>query len=129
MLFTAVSDAPAYCIPTIGDVNFISRPSQKFPSDNSSVLQILYNLPLSAASEVALNEHHRFLFLHNLKTKCVNMAVMYVSYVLKLKLWLRNNPVSKSIIMQLGHRHCLSTIAFILDIYLWCLNMWIYCDG
>jgi len=41
-----------------GDVNFISRPSQKDLSDTSGVLRILENLPLSAASAVALNEHH-----------------------------------------------------------------------
>jgi len=38
-----------------GDVNFSSRPSQKFLSDNAGVLQTLYNLPLSAASAVARN--------------------------------------------------------------------------
>ena len=49
-----------------GDVNFISRPSQKFLFGNSAVLQILqilYNLPLSAASAAALNDHGIYLFL------------------------------------------------------------------
>jgi len=36
--------------------------------------------------------------------------------VLKLKLWLRIDSVSKS--SSLRHSHCLATIAFILDIYL-----------
>jgi len=40
-LFAAVSDAPACCIPPNGDVDFISRPSQKYLSDNSGMLQIL----------------------------------------------------------------------------------------
>jgi len=40
MLFAAVSGAPACCIPPNGDLSFISRPSEKFLSDNSGVLQI-----------------------------------------------------------------------------------------
>jgi len=52
------------------------------------------------------------------------MAWLYVLYVLKIKLWLKNDPVSNPfLVMQLGHY--LSTIAFILDICLWLLNM--YC--
>ena len=62
MLFEAVSGAPACYITPKGDVNFISRPSQKCFSDNSSILQIQYTLPLIAASSVTLNEHRRFLF-------------------------------------------------------------------
>jgi len=51
----AVSGAPTCCFPSHGDVSFISRPSQKFLSDdNSGVLQ--YNLSLSAVSAIALNE-------------------------------------------------------------------------
>jgi len=46
-------------------------------------------------------------------------------YVLKLKLWLRSDSVSKT--SSLRHSHCLATIAFLLDIYLrWHLQ---YCDG
>jgi len=60
------------------------------------MLQILYILPLIAATAEALNEYRRFLLLHRFKTKCVNMAVLYVLYTLKLKLWLRSNSVSKS---------------------------------
>jgi len=62
MLFAAVSGAPACCITPKGDVNFISRPSQKCLSDNYGMLQIQYILPLTAASAVVLNEHGRFLF-------------------------------------------------------------------
>jgi len=62
MLFAVVSGAPACCITLEGDVNFISRPSQKCLSDNSGMLRIQYILPLTAASTVALNEHGRFLF-------------------------------------------------------------------
>jgi len=50
------------------------------------------------------------------------MAVMYILYVLKLKIWLRRDSVSKS--SSLRHDHCLATIAFILDIYLWCHALW-----
>jgi len=63
----------------------MSRPLQKFLSDNSGMLQILYILPLTAASVVALNEHRRFLFLYSFATKCLNMAVIYILYALKLK--------------------------------------------
>jgi len=49
-LFAAVSGAPIFCIPPLGDVNFISSPSQKFLSDTSGMLQILYILPLTVAS-------------------------------------------------------------------------------
>jgi len=38
----------------------------------------------------------------------------YTFHTLKLKLW-----ELKVFFMQLGHRHCLVTMAFILDIYLW----------
>jgi len=37
-------------------------------------------------------------------------------HVLKLKLWLRRDSVSKSSLLR--HSHCLATIAFIPDIYL-----------
>jgi len=40
----------------------------------SSLLLILYDSPLSAASAAALNEHRRFLFLYSFKS----MAVIYV---------------------------------------------------
>jgi len=40
MLFEAVSGAPACHVTPKGDVNFISRPSQKCLSDNSGMLQI-----------------------------------------------------------------------------------------
>jgi len=59
-----------------------------------------------------------FIFVQNFKTKRVNQAVIHVFYLLKLKLRLRNDPVSVFFIMQLGHTCCLSTIEFILDIYL-----------
>ena len=52
-LFAAASDARACSIPLIDDVKFISRPPQKFLSDISGLLQLLYNLRLSAASVVA----------------------------------------------------------------------------
>jgi len=55
MLSAAVSGVPACCIPPKGDVKLFSTPSQKFLSDNSGVLQILYNLLLSAVSAEALN--------------------------------------------------------------------------
>jgi len=89
MLFTAVSGASACCVPPSGDVKFISRPSQKFFSDNTGVPKILYNLLLSAASVVALNKRRGFLFFFNFKTKCINMAIIYVLYDLKLKIWIR----------------------------------------
>jgi len=60
----------------------------------------MYNLLVSAASAVALIKHHRFLFLYNLKTKCVNMAWLYVLYVLKIKLWLKNVPVSNLFLLR-----------------------------
>jgi len=41
MLFAVVSGAPVCYIPPNGDVNFISRPSQKILCDISGVLQIL----------------------------------------------------------------------------------------
>ena len=41
---------------------------------------------------------------------------------LKLKLWLKSNPVSVFFITQLGHRHCLATTSLILDNYLRWLN-------
>jgi len=49
---------------------------RKNSSDNSSVLQVLYNLPLPVASAAALNAHRRFLFLYSFKTKFVNIAVI-----------------------------------------------------
>jgi len=42
--------------------------------------------------------------------------IAYSLYVLKLKIWLRNDSVSKS--SSLRHGHCLAKTAFILDIYL-----------
>jgi len=42
--------------------------------------------------------------------------------VLRLKLWLRSDSVSKS--SSLRHSHCLGTIAFILNIYLWWHVLW-----
>jgi len=54
-------------------------------SDNSGVMQILYNFPLFAASAIVLNEHRRFLIFCSFKIKCLNMAVIYVLYTLKLK--------------------------------------------
>jgi len=46
----------------------------------------------------------------------------YTFHTLKLKFWELN-----VFFMQLGHRHCLATIVFILDIYLWWLHM--HCSG
>jgi len=63
-LFTAVSGAPASWIPPNGDVNFISRPSQKFLCDNFGLLQILYNSPLFAASAVALKQGWEPIYYH-----------------------------------------------------------------
>ena len=77
---------------------FFHAPVQRL-SVRLRVLQILYNLPLSAASAAALNDHRRFLFLYSFKTKCVNMAVIHVLYALNLKLWLRSNPV-KSFLLR-----------------------------
>jgi len=42
--------------------------------------------------------------------------ILYILYVLKLKIWLRSDPVSKP--SSVRHGHCLATIAFVLDIYL-----------
>jgi len=50
---------------------------------------------LTAASAATLIGHRRFMFLRSFKTKCVNMAVIYVLHGLRLKIWLRCNPVSK----------------------------------
>ena len=66
-LFAPVSGVPACCIPPHDDVNFISRPSQNFLVDVFGVLHILYNVSLSAASTVALNENRAFLFCTVLK--------------------------------------------------------------
>jgi len=44
--------------------------------------------------------------------KCVNMPVIYVSCLEAQTLKV------KTFFMQLDHRHCLATLAFILDIYL-----------
>jgi len=41
-----------------------------------------------------------FCFLCSFKNKCFNMAVIYVLYALKLKLWLRSNPISKYFILR-----------------------------
>jgi len=60
----------------------------------------MYNLLLSAASAVALNKHHRFFFLYNFKTECMNMAWLYVLYVLKIKLWLKKDLVSKPFLLR-----------------------------
>jgi len=46
---------------------------RKFLSDNRGCY--IYNLPLFPVSAVALSQYHRFLFLHNFKTICVNTAV------------------------------------------------------
>jgi len=51
--------------------------------------------------------------LYNFKTKCVNMAWLYVLHVLKDRFWLKNDPVSKPFfVTQFGHY--LSTIAHML---------------
>jgi len=98
-LCAAVSGAPTCCVPPIGDVNFISSPSQKFLI-TLGMLQILYILPLTATSAVALNEHRKFVFVQ-FKTKCVNIAVIYILYALKLKPWLRSKSVSKYILLRI----------------------------
>jgi len=48
----------------------------------------------------------------------MNIAVKYVSYVLKLKPEIRRNPISVFFITRLAHKNCL-------DISLWRINM--YC--
>jgi len=63
MLFEAVSGTPVCYVTPKGDVNLISKPSQKCPSDNSGMLQMQYILHLTGASAVALNEHRRFFVL------------------------------------------------------------------
>jgi len=86
------------------------------------MLQILFNLHMSAAWAVPLNEHRRFLFLYNFKTKYINMTVMYVLYALKLKLCLRTYLVSNFFITHLGHQQYLAAMAFILEldtVFLW----------
>ena len=45
MLFEAVSGPPACYVTPKGDVNLISRTSQKRLSDNSGMLQVQYILP------------------------------------------------------------------------------------
>jgi len=60
--------------------------------------------------------------LHSFETRRVNIAMMYILYVLKLKLWLRSDSVYMS--SSLRHSHCLATIAFILDICLWWHVLW-----
>ena len=101
----------------------------KIHSDISGVLQMLCNLPLSTALAVAWNEPHRFLFSYSFETKCVNVAVIYVLYALKLKLWLRSNPVSKYLLLRKwDHRHSIAATGFILSIYLWWQNTHV-CDG
>jgi len=47
-------------------------------------------LTLVCSISRSLNEHCRFLFLYSFKA----MAVIYVSYALKLRRWLRSNLVS-----------------------------------
>jgi len=61
-LFAAVSVAPASCSPPNSNVNFVLRTLQTIHAKNSGMLQILYILPLIAASVVAWNEHRRFLY-------------------------------------------------------------------
>jgi len=50
------------------------------------------------------------------------MALTYILYVLNLKVWQRSDSVSKSSLLR--HSHCLATVAFILDIYLWWRELW-----
>ena len=52
-LFAAVSVAPASCSPPNSNVNFVLRTLQTIHAKNSGMLQILYILPLIAASVVA----------------------------------------------------------------------------
>jgi len=49
------------------------------------------------------------------------MAVRQILYVLRLKLWRRSDSIS---IFFMRHSHCLATVAFILDIYLWWHVLW-----
>jgi len=57
-----------------------------------------------------------FCFCTVFETKRVHaVTVIYVLHNLKLKRWLKSNPVSVFYITQLGHMHCSATIAFILD--------------
>jgi len=71
---------------------------------NSSVISLTCykycNLPLFVTSDVALNEHRRFLFMYSFKTKGVNMAITYVLYTLKLKIWIKSNQFSKSFLLR-----------------------------
>jgi len=81
-----------------GDVKFISRPSQKFLSGNSGILQTLYKLSITSA-EVS-SKNHKLLFLFQ-KSKCVNMpAGIYISYALKLKCELRSITISNSFLSR-----------------------------
>jgi len=82
------------------------------------VPQILYNLLLSAASTAALNELCRFLFLYGFKTGGDVRFIYLEAQTLDKK-----QSSFSLFVTQWGHRHCLATIAFILDIYLWWLNM------
>jgi len=72
----------------------------KIHSDISGVLRMLCYLHLYVVSTVALNEHHRCLFSYSFETKCVNVAVIYVLYALKLKLWQKSSPVSTYLLLR-----------------------------
>jgi len=80
------------------------------------VTNITYRPILVSSVSVALNQYGRFLFLPSSKTTRVYMAVIYILYVVNLKLWLRSDSVLKS--SSLRHSNCLASIALILDIYL-----------
>jgi len=57
------------------------------------------------------------------------MAVIYVLHG-EAQIWAKKQSSFKAFfITQFGHRHCLATIVFILDIYLWWLNTYAYGMG
>ena len=106
-----------YPIPN-GDINFMSRPSQKFLSEKSGTLQILHIFPLNAASEAALNKHRVFFFFCTVLKLNAWIWRWYTFCICLEAQHLANQQFSFQVffITHLDHRGCLATIAFSLDI-------------
>jgi len=92
---TSLKGAPQQKRLKSTDVSFISRPLQKFMSDNSGVLLHKYNWSLSAVSPVVSNEYRRFLFFFTVSK--IDRWIWrwytrtYILYALKLEVW----PIKK----------------------------------
>ena len=66
--------------------NIVATPFQDHRKNSSLISLACYKFVIACLwHQPQPEEHRRCLFLHNLETKCVNQAMIYVIYALKLK--------------------------------------------